>query len=90
MKLSSFAAAIIFAVSLAADHVRAGDTGHTYRTIAPQAARSVRGATRYESRVEPLPAKPYAYGWFGVAPRSYGGFYRDYYNGLRATSRSGR
>jgi hypothetical protein len=74
---------------LGAGQLTAGEGGYTYRTIARQDARMVRGATRYPAQIEALPARPYAWGWFGAAPRSYGGYQRDYYNGLRYSSRAG-
>jgi hypothetical protein len=61
----------------------------TYRTIAPAQARTKKTETRYRAEVQPLPAQPYAYGWFGAKPRQQSSWQRDYYEGLRFWSRGG-
>lgn len=61
----------------------------TYRTIAPIQARPKRGEMQYRGNVQPMPAQPYAWGWFGARPRSNAAWQRGYYGDLRFWSRTG-
>jgi hypothetical protein len=88
MRRSRIIAAICIAWAFLAATTSAAEPP-TYRTIAPAPARTKKTETRYRAEVQPLPAQPYAYGWFGAKPRQQSSWQRGYYGDLRFWSRNG-